>query len=79
MSALALAAVGRLGWKSGVTLAADHFVALVGTSESGKRWLDLDATDTTTTKSEDEMESGLLLDVVVGEGTAIFELLTGED
>jgi len=79
MTALALAAVGGLGGKSGVTLAADHLVALVGTSESGKRWLDLDATDTTTTKSEDEMESGLLLDVVVGEGATIFELLAGED
>jgi len=33
----------------------------------------------TTTKSKDEMESGLLLDVIVGEGAAIFELLSGED
>ena len=33
----------------------------------------------TTSESEDEMESGLLLDVVVGEGSAIFELLTSED
>merc|ERR1719272_473501 len=30
-------------------------------------------------KSEDEMESGLLLDVVVLEGSAVFELLSGED
>ena len=33
----------------------------------------------TTSKAEDEMKSRLLLDVVVGEGTAIFELLAGED
>jgi len=33
----------------------------------------------TTSESEDEMESGLLLDVVVLEGSAVFELLTGED
>mgnify|MGYP007086420070 CR=1 FL=1 len=32
-----------------------------------------------TSKSEDEMESGLLLDVVVGEGSAVFELLSSED
>jgi len=32
-----------------------------------------------TSKSEDEMESGLLLDVVVGESSAIFQLLTSED
>jgi len=30
-------------------------------------------------KSEDEMESGLFLDVVVGEGSAVFELLSSED
>merc|ERR1712110_360236 len=33
----------------------------------------------TTSQSENEMESGLLLDIVVGEGSSILELLTGED
>ena len=33
----------------------------------------------TTTKSEDQMEGGLFLDVVIREGSAILELLTGED
>ena len=33
----------------------------------------------TTSKSEDEMESGLLLDVVVGESSAILKLLSGKD
>ena len=33
----------------------------------------------TTSKSEDEMKSGLLLDVVVGEGATVLELLAGED
>ena len=33
----------------------------------------------TTSESEDEMESGLLLDVVVAEGSAVLELLTSED
>merc|ERR1712096_178126 len=32
-----------------------------------------------TSKSEDEMEGGLLLDVVVAEGSAVLELLSGED
>jgi hypothetical protein len=32
-----------------------------------------------TTESEDKMESRFLLDVVVGESTAIFELFAGED
>jgi hypothetical protein len=33
----------------------------------------------TTTEAEDQVESGLLLDVVVRESAAIFELLSGED
>merc|ERR1719199_865541 len=33
----------------------------------------------TTSKSENQMESGLLLDVVVREGSAIFKLLSSED
>lgn len=33
----------------------------------------------TTTEAEDEMEGALLLDVVVGKGAAILELLAGED
>ena len=31
------------------------------------------------TKSEDEVEGGLLLDVVIAEGPPVLELLTGED
>jgi hypothetical protein len=55
----------------------------------GVRWLDvegdglasqgLDEDLHTTSQSEDQMESGFLLDVVVGEGSAVFELLAGED
>jgi len=33
----------------------------------------------TSSQSQDEMKSGLLLDVVVGEGSAVFELLSSED
>ena len=32
-----------------------------------------------TAKAEDQVEGGLLLDVVVGEGATILELLSGED
>ena len=79
MATLALAAVGCLGGQASVALAADHLVALVSTGESSKRWLDLDATDTTATKSEDQVEGGLLLNVVVRKSAAILELLAGED
>ena len=33
----------------------------------------------TTTETEDEMESRLLLDVVISEGAAVFKLLSDED
>ena len=33
----------------------------------------------TTTETEDEMESQLLVDVVIGEGVAVFKLLSSED
>jgi len=79
MTAFALAAVGGLSGKSGVTLAANHLVAFVGASKSGERGLDLDATDSTTTKSEDQVEGRLLLDVVVRKSAAILELLSSED
>ena len=79
VATLALSAVSCLGWESGIALAADHLVALVGTGKSGKRWLNLDAADTTATKSEDQVKGGLLLNVVVRESAAIFELLSGED
>ena len=52
-------------------------------------WLDIEGDGLTsegldedlhsTSESEDEMEGGLLLDVVVGESSAVFELLSSED
>jgi hypothetical protein len=33
----------------------------------------------TTAKAEDKVKGGLLLDVVIGQGTAILKLLAGED
>jgi len=56
---------------------------------NGVSWLDikgdgltsqgLDEDLHTTSESQDEMKSGLLLDVVVGKGSSIFKLLSGED
>ena len=56
---------------------------------NGVSWLDiegdgltsegLDEDLHTTSESEDEMESGFLLDVVVLEGSSVFELLSSED
>ena len=57
MTALSLSAVGCLGWESGVAFSADHLVALVLSGKSSKRWFDLDGSLTTTSKSQNQMES----------------------
>jgi hypothetical protein len=74
VSALALAAVGGTGRETGVALAADHLVAVELGGQSLERGL-----DDTTTQTEDQVQGGLLLDVVVAQGAAILELLAGED
>ena len=79
VTALSLSAVGCLGWKGGVALSANHLFALVRSGESGQRWLDLDGSSATASESQDEVEGGLLLDVVVRKSAAVFELLAGEN
>jgi len=74
VTALLLSAVGGTRWETGVALAADHLVTVVFGGEGLERWL-----DQTTTETEDQVESGFLLDVVVGESTAILELLSGKN
>ena len=79
MATLSLAAVSSLCGKSSVAFSADHLLALVFSGESGEGGFDLDGTETATAESEDEMEGGLFLDVVILESSTIFELLAGED
>jgi hypothetical protein len=55
-------------------LSADHLLAVVLGSQSLKRRL-----DKTTTQTQNQVQSRLLLDIVVAQGAAIFELLAGED
>ena len=57
-----------------VTLSADHLVTIILLRQNAKRRL-----NDTSSKTKDQMESGLLLDVVVRKRTAIFKLLTSED
>jgi hypothetical protein len=67
-------AVDSPRWQTCVALAANHLVAVV---LGGKR-LERRLNDATT-ETEDQVEGRLLLDVVVGEGAAVLELLAGED
>ena len=65
VTTLSLSAVLGLRGESGIALTADHLLALELSGKSSERGLNLEGTHTTTSKSEDEMEGGLLLDVVV--------------
>ena len=54
-------------------------VAAVNVEGDGLASESLDEDLHTTTESENQVEGGLLLDVVIGEGSAVFELLSSED
>jgi hypothetical protein len=74
VATLLLAAVGGTGRETSVALAANLLVAVVLGGKDLERGL-----NDTTTETEDEVQGRLLLDVVVGEGAAVLELLAGED
>ena len=74
MSTLLLAAVGGTRREAGIALAADLLVAVVLTSKHSKRGL-----NHTTTKTEDEVKSAFLLDVVIRESATVFQLLSSEN
>lgn len=92
MSTGALPAVGGTRWEARVALAADLLIAVVFGGENLERGLNDTTTETSSNTSrpreylgkeghapEDQMKSGLLLDVVVAESATVFELLSSED
>merc|ERR1712156_795897 len=74
VSARLLPAVGGPGMEAGVALAADHLVRVVLLRQQAQGRLDHAAA-----QAQHQVQGRLLLDVVVGEGPAILELLAGED
>ena len=79
MSTLALAAVGSLHGQLGVALSANHLFALECSCKSSEGWLNLALAETTATKSQDQVEGRLLLNVIIRKGAAVLELLSSED
>jgi len=79
MTTLSLSAVHCLNWKSSVTLSANHLFALELSGKSGEIRLDLHGSHASSSESQNQMEGGLLLDIVIREGSSIFELLSSED
>ena len=79
MTALSLSAIVSLGWESSVAFSANHLFGLVLSGKSSEIWLNLDGSHTTTSQSQNQMESGLLLDVVVGKSSAVFQLFSSKN
>ena len=74
MTALSLSAVGSTRRKTSVANTANRLFTVVLGSKSLQRGL-----NDTTTETKDQVESRLLLNVVVGKSAAVFELLTSEN
>merc|ERR1719453_2974615 len=79
VTALALAAVGGLDGQRGIASSANLLFYLVFSGERCEGGLNLDLAETATAQTEHEVQSGLLLDVVVGESAAVLELLARKD
>ena len=72
---MASAAVLGAEGVASVAVSADHHVAVVLLGELEK----VRVLDTSTSETEDQVESGLLLDIVVPECSSVLELLSSED
>ena len=74
MPTLPLPTVSSPRGKSGITLTANCLFAVELLGQQGQRRIVY-----TTTETEDQMQCGFLLDVVIAQGAAVFELLSGKD
>jgi len=74
VSAFLLSAVGGTGWETRIAFSADGLVAVESLGEEGQRRV-VD----TTTEAEHQVQSRLLLDVVIAQRAAVFELFSSEN
>lgn len=74
VTTLSLSAVGSSRWQSSVTFTANRLFAVVLGSQGFQRWL-----NDTTSQSQDQVQGGFLLDVIVRQSSAILQLLTSEN
>ena len=79
MTTLSFSAGVSLGRKGSITLSANHLLTFVLSCESSEVWLNFNRSHTTASKSENEMEGRLFLNIVIRKGTTVFELFTSED
>ena len=74
MTALFLSLLSSLKWKSGVGLSMSHFIAIRLSGKNNQQWLDSYRFSITFFETNHEIQCGFFLNIVVGEGPAIFEL-----
>lgn len=74
MSAFLLTAVGGTRWETSVALSADSLFAVERLGKQSQRRI-VD----TSTKSQNQVKSGLLLDIVVAKSSAVLQLLSSEN
>jgi len=74
VATLFLPAICCSGVIAGVTLAANKFVLVKLARKNNQRRF-----NNTSTKTKDEVQGGLFLDVVVSQGATVFQLLASED
>ena len=79
MAALLLAAVLGPDGVASIALAADHLVLAVLERELEEVEVDLGVGAALAAEAEHQVQRGLLLDVVVGQGALVLQLLPGED
>merc|ERR550534_1583347 len=74
MSALLFATILRTRMQSRITFTTNHLVAIVLLCQQTQTRL-----NHATSQSQHQMQSGLLLDIVIAQSTTVFQLFTSED
>ena len=74
MATLLLSAVGGLGWQPSIAITAYSLITVKLLGKHGKSRI-----INSSTKTKNQVKSRLFLDVVIGEGTYVLKLLSGED
>ena len=74
MSAALLTAILGTGWKASIAFTADSFVTVVSLGQQSKSGV-----VHSSSQAKNQMKSGLLLDIVIRESAAVFELLSSEN
>lgn len=74
MTTFLFTAVSGTRRETSITFSANHFVAVVFAGQDFESGF-----NDTTAETQDQVQSGFFLDVVVGQGAVVFQLFAGKD